>query len=98
MAEDEVKRRNISKSIKNEKQDIEFVSGMVSIMKVKGDKKWRSRIKNDLITKLENCTRDEFESSTNNFYVGCSKTQDRQQKREETIESRQDERTKNSYN
>ena len=38
MAEDEVKRKNISKSIKNEKEDLQFVSGLFSIMKVKVDK------------------------------------------------------------
>ena len=46
------------------------------------------------MTKLENCSQEEFESSINNFYVGCSKTQDRKQKREETIESMQVERTR----
>lgn len=55
MAEDEVKRKNISKSIKNEKEDLEFVSGLISIMNVKVDKEWRSRIKDHLITKLDNC-------------------------------------------
>ena len=94
MAEDEVKRKNISKSIKNEKEDLEFVSGMVSIMKVKGDKKWRSRVKNDLMSKLENCFRDEFECLTNDFYTGFARTKDRKQKSEETIESRQVERTR----
>ena len=37
MAEDEVKQKNISKSIKNEKEDLQFVSGLFSIMKVKVD-------------------------------------------------------------
>ena len=81
MAEDEVKRKNISKSIKNENGDLEFVSGLVSIMKVKVNKVWRSRIKDDLMIKLENCSWEEFESSKNAFYVGFSKTGDRKQKR-----------------
>ena len=33
-AEDEVKRRNISNDIKNEKDDLQFVHGLVSIMKL----------------------------------------------------------------
>ena len=72
MAEDEVKRRNISKSIKNEKDDLQFVHGLISIMKVKVDKKWRGRIKNDLVSKLENCNQEEFEASTKDFYMGRS--------------------------
>jgi hypothetical protein len=56
VAKDEVKRRNISKSIKNEKDDLQFVHGLVSIMKVKVDKQWSDRNKNELISKLENCT------------------------------------------
>ena len=63
MAEDEVKKRNISKSIKTEKKNVEFIYGLVSIMKVKGREKFKARIKNDLMSKLENCSRDEFESS-----------------------------------
>jgi hypothetical protein len=53
IAEDEVKRRNISKRIKNGKDDLQFVHGLISIMKVKVDKKWgKSRIKIDLMSKL----------------------------------------------
>ena len=70
MAEDDVKRRNISKSIKNEKDDLQFVHGLISIMKVKDAKKWKGRIKNDLMSKLDNCTRDEFNASTNEFLCG----------------------------
>ena len=72
MEEDEVKQKNISKSIINEKEDLQFVSGLISIMKVKVDKEWMPRNKDDLITKLENCSRDEFESSAKDFYVSCS--------------------------
>ena len=70
MAEDVVKRKNIAKSIKNEKNDLQFVQGLISIMKVNDAKKWRGRIKNDLITKIENCTQYEFNASTDNFYLG----------------------------
>ena len=90
MVEDEVKRRNILKSIKNEKEDLQFVHGLISIMRVKYVKRWRSRIKNELMSKLEHCTREEFEASTNDFYVGCSKIGDRKQNSEATIESRQE--------
>ena len=95
MAEDEVKRRNISKSIKNEKDDLQFVHGLVSIMKVKVDKQWRkSRIKNDLMSNLENCTREEFEASTRDFYVGRSLIGERKETDDDTNESRQEHRTR----
>ena len=56
VVEDEVKRRNIAKNIKNKKDDLQFVQGLISIMKVNDAKKWRSRIKNELMGKLESCT------------------------------------------
>ena len=56
MAEDEVKQKNISKSIKNEKEDLQFVSGLFLIMKVKVENEWTQRFILDMITKLENCT------------------------------------------
>ena len=99
MAEDVVKRKNIAKSIKNEKDHLQFVQGLISIMKVNDAKKWsdRSRIKNDLIAKLENCTRDEFNASTDDFYVGRSLSQERKitnDDNEDTNESRQVESTR----
>ena len=39
-AEDEVKQKNISENIKNEKENLEFVSGLYLIMRVKVNKKW----------------------------------------------------------
>ena len=54
-------------------------------MRVKVNKEWTPIIKQDLMTKLENCTRDEFESSANDFYVGCSKTRNRKRKKKGPI-------------
>ena len=66
-------------------------------MKVNDAKKWRSRIKNELMGKLENCTRDEFNASTDGFYVGRSLIHERKitnDDNDDTNESRQVESTR----
>ena len=94
-AEDGVKRRNISKSIKNEKDDLQFVHGLVSILKVKVENRWgKSRIKNDLMSYLDNCTQEQFEASTKYFYVGCSLIGERKESNYDKNESRREHPTR----
>jgi hypothetical protein len=96
VAEDEVKRRNISRDIKKEKDDLLFVIGLDSILKVKVKKQWvrNSRTKKYLLSKLENCSQEEFEASTRDFYVGRSLIGKRKENDNNTNELRQEHRTR----
>ena len=75
--------------------DLLFVHGLILIMKVKVYKRWRtSRIKNDLMSNLENCYRDEFKDSTRDLYVGRSLMKEMKETNDDTNESRQEHRTR----
>jgi hypothetical protein len=65
-------------------------------MKVKVDKNWtgRSRLKKELMSQLENCSQEEFEASTRDFYVGRSLIGERREIDDETDESRNENRTR----
>ena len=72
VADYEKNKEHISETFQNEKEDIEFVGGLYAIMRVKvKSKAWNQRIKLAMLTQLENCTQEEFESSKNDFYVEC---------------------------
>ena len=82
VADDEENKKHISETFKNEKEDMEFVGGLALIMRVKVNSNvWNQRIKGAMLTQLENCTQEEFESFKNDFYVGCSRTYNRSKKK-----------------
>ena len=82
VADDEENKRHISETFKNKKEDMEFVGGLALIMRMKVNSNvWNQRIKGAMLTQLENCTQEEFESFKNDFYVGCSRTYNRSKKR-----------------
>ena len=50
---------------------------------------WNQRTKLAMLTQLDNCTQDEFESSKTDFYVDCSKMHNRLKKKQGDTERRQ---------
>ena len=46
------------------------------------------------MSKLENCNQEQFEASTNYFYLGCSLIGERKETNDDTNESRQEVRTR----
>ena len=95
VADDEGNKKHISETFKNEKEDMEFVGGLALIMRVKVNSNvWNQIIKGAMLTQLENCSRGEFESFKNDFYVGCSTTYNRSKKKKRDTGRRQEDRTR----